>query len=108
MRYALLTAALLTAAALPAGAQTLAMTSGANASSAMLVTSQQVLPQPDLRERRTLAMAAFERPQPLLHADALKARSANFEAPPLEPKAEWTSDEGLRMKRTKLVYKARF
>jgi hypothetical protein len=108
MKPAALTALLLTAVALPAGAQILAVTSGANASSATLVTSAQVLPQPNLAERRALAMAAFERPQPLRPADALKRQPGNFEAPPLQPKDEWTSDEGLRTKFAQLAYKKRF
>ena len=108
MRYALLTVALLSVAAAPAGAQTLAMTSGANASSAVLTTSEQVLPQPNLHERRSLAMAAFERPQPIRRADAITRRTVNFETPALEPKDEWISDEGLRMKGAMVAYKARF
>jgi hypothetical protein len=108
MKPAPLTAFLLAAVALPAGAQTLAMTSGANASSAVLITSEQVLPRPNLPERRALAVAAFERPRPLLRADALERRPLNFEAPPIKPKDEWTSDEGFRLKGALLAYKARF
>jgi hypothetical protein len=107
MKPALLTAFFLTTVALPAGAQTVAMTS-TNASSALLVTSQPVRPQPGLVERRALAMAAFERPQPLLRADTLERQRPKIETPPIEPKDEWTSDAGLRIKGAQLAYKTRF
>lgn len=108
MKPAPLTAFLLIALALPAGAQTLAATPSTTASTVVLVAAEQVLPQPSLRDRHALAMAAFERPQPLRRADDPKRQLVTFEAPPLEPKDEWTSDEGLRLKGALLAYKARF
>ena len=105
---AFLTVAVLTALALPAGAQTLAATSSTTASSAVLVTGEQVRPAPNLREHRALAMAAFERPPARIRTNAFNLRTAAFEPPPLRAKEEWTSDDGLRMKGAMVAYKARF
>jgi hypothetical protein len=107
-KRAFLTAAVMTALAFPAGAQTLAATPSTTASSAVLVASEQVLSQPSLRERRALVMAAFERPPAARRPDALQRQPVTFEAPALEPKEEWTSDEGLRMKGAQLAFKTRF
>ncbi len=106
MKHVALTAAILTALALPATAQTAAATSSTTASSAVLFTSEQIRPAPDLRAARLLASAAFERPPAPLGIGGRHA--ASFEAPPLQAKEEWTSDQGLRMKGTRLRYKARF
>lgn len=106
MKQVALSAAVMTALALPAAAQTVAATSSTTASSAVLVTSQQTRTAQDLREARVLADAAFERPPALLRISTRPA--AAYQAPPLEPKEEWTSDQGLRMKGALLRYKARF
>ena len=104
MKHVALTAAVLTALALPAAAQTVVATS--TASGAAIFTSPQVRPTPDLRVANVLAGAAFERPPVPLRNSAQNATA--YEAPPLQPKEEWTSDQGLRMKGPLLRYKARF
>ena len=106
MKRVALSAAVLTALALPAAAQTVAATSSTTASSAILSTSQQISPAPDLRAARVLAGAAFERPPAPLQI--FTRHAAAYETPPLQAKEEWTSDQGLRMKGVLLRYKARF
>jgi len=112
MKQALLTAALLAVLAAPAGAQTLAATSSTTASSALLTSPEQVLPQPTLHERRTLASAAFEKPIDARPAPAFRNERPIRDEAPFQTrvlvKDEWTSDDGFRLDWATLEYKRRF
>ena len=105
-------AALLTALAVPAGAQTLAATSSTTVSAAALVVIEQARLQPQPRESRALAMAAFAQPSGALRANAFKRdRAAHsdtiFEAP-LLVKDGWLADDGLRLVGARIAYRTRF
>jgi hypothetical protein len=104
--------ALLTALVVPAGAQTLAASSSTTVSAAALVVIEQARLQPQPRESRALAMAAFARPAGALPSSAFRRdRAAHsdtvFEARVLA-KDEWSADDGLRVVGTRIAYKTRF
>jgi hypothetical protein len=68
---------------------------------------------PDFRQRRVLAMAAFAAPAPprrtlIIKMRTLRKGAAVAHLAPIEPKAEWFSDEGLHITPRRVAYTARF
>ena len=95
------------ALAAPAGAQGLVATSSVGG---VLAGGQVIVPQPDLRERRALALAAFKTPPQARTAGAIstKQEPSRFEAASIEPKDEWLDDDGFRILVNRIAYRTRF
>lgn len=93
----------------PTSAQGLVATSNVGA---VLAAGQAVHPQPDLWERRVLAMAAFKNPlsRPVLSVvpAVMPENLATAERTQIQAKDVWFADEGLRLSGARLAYTTRF
>jgi len=93
------------ALATPAGAQGLVATSGVGG---VLARGQAVHPQPDLRDRRALAMAAFRRPPSHPRTTVVPGNFTTAERTQIQPRDEWLRDDGVQIRVNRIVYRTRF
>ena len=97
------------ALAAPASAQGLVATSSVGG---VLAGGQAIHPQPDLQERRALAMAAFKtpalRPRPGVGATVASEDLAAAEWTEIQAKDAWLGHDGLRILVNRIAYRTRF
>ena len=93
------------ALAAPASAQGLI---GASGVGGVLAAGQTVHRQPDLRERRALAMAAFKKQPSRSRQTATSEDLMTAERTQIQPRDEWLHDDGFRILVNRIAYRTRF